>query len=65
MCRPGAGFNRLNLKQMLKMDFVLSIAEALVPSTEPSDPYTRVFFDVGSRTTSAERTTQATCLVCH
>lgn len=32
---------------MLKMDFVLAIAEDLVPSTKAPDPYMHVFLDAG------------------
>ena len=34
-------------QQMLKMDFVLAIAEDLVPSTKEPDPYMHVFLDAG------------------
>lgn len=33
--------------QNLKMDFVLAIAEDLVPSTKAPDPYMHVFLDAG------------------
>ena len=34
-------------KQMLNMDFVLAIAEDLVPSTKEPDPYMHIFLDAG------------------
>ena len=34
-------------KQMLHMDFVLAIAEDLVPSTKEPDPYMHIFLDAG------------------
>ena len=34
-------------QQMLKMDFVLAIAEDQVPSTKEPDPYMHVFLDAG------------------
>ncbi len=34
--------------QMLKMDFVLAIAEDQVPSTKEPDPYMHVFLDAGA-----------------
>ena len=34
--------------QNLKMDFVLAIAEDLVPSTKAPDPYMHVFLDAGA-----------------
>ena len=34
-------------QKMLKMDFVLAIAEDLVPSTKAPDPYMHVFLDAG------------------
>jgi len=34
-------------QQMLKMDFVLAIAEDLVPSTRAPDPYMHIFLDAG------------------
>ena len=34
-------------QQMLHMDFVLAIAEDLVPSTKAPDPYMHVFLDAG------------------
>ena len=34
-------------QQMLKMDFVLAIAEDRVPSTKAPDPYMHVFLDAG------------------
>lgn len=34
-------------QQMLKMDFVLAIAEDQVPSTKAPDPYMHVFLDAG------------------
>ena len=34
--------------QMLKMDFVLAIAENEVPSTQEPDPYMHVFLDAGA-----------------
>ena len=34
--------------RMLKMDFVLAIAEDLVPSTKEPDPYMHVFLDAGA-----------------
>jgi catechol 2,3-dioxygenase-like lactoylglutathione lyase family enzyme len=35
-------------RRVLKMDFVLAIAEDLVPSTKASDPYMHVFLDAGA-----------------
>jgi catechol 2,3-dioxygenase-like lactoylglutathione lyase family enzyme len=35
-------------QQMLKMDFVLAIAEDFVPSTKAPDPYMHVFLDAGA-----------------
>ena len=35
-------------QQMLKMDFVLAIAEDQVPSTKAPDPYMHVFLDAGN-----------------
>ncbi|MCZ4315332.1 VOC family protein [Comamonadaceae bacterium G21597-S1] len=35
-------------QQMLKMDFVLAIAEDHVPSTKAPDPYMHVFLDAGA-----------------
>ena len=35
-------------RQMLKMDFVLAIAEDEVPSTKAPDPYMHVFLDAGA-----------------
>jgi catechol 2,3-dioxygenase-like lactoylglutathione lyase family enzyme len=34
--------------QMLKMDFVLAIAEDQVPSTKAPDPYMHIFMDAGN-----------------
>jgi catechol 2,3-dioxygenase-like lactoylglutathione lyase family enzyme len=34
-------------QQMLKLDFVLAIAEDLVPSTKAPDPYKHIFLDAG------------------
>ena len=34
-------------QQMLKMDFVLAIAEDFVPSTKAPDPYMHIFLDAG------------------
>jgi catechol 2,3-dioxygenase-like lactoylglutathione lyase family enzyme len=34
-------------QQMLQMDFVLAIAEDLVPSTKAPDPYMHIFLDAG------------------
>jgi catechol 2,3-dioxygenase-like lactoylglutathione lyase family enzyme len=34
-------------QRMLKMDFVLAIAEDLVPSTKEPDPYMHIFLDAG------------------
>jgi len=34
-------------QKMLKMDFVLAIAEDLVPSTKAPDPYMHIFMDAG------------------
>ena len=34
-------------QQMLKMDFVLAIAEDMVPSTKAPDPYMHIFLDAG------------------
>jgi catechol 2,3-dioxygenase-like lactoylglutathione lyase family enzyme len=35
-------------QKMLKMDFVLAIAEDLVPSTKEPDPYMHIFLDAGN-----------------
>ena len=34
-------------RKMLHMDFVLAIAEDLVPSTKEPDPYMHIFLDAG------------------
>ena len=36
-------------QKMLNMDFVLAIAEDLVPSTKAPDPYMHIFMDAGHR----------------